>query len=173
MNVLMLLSIYNTVFGYADAWFTKLTTFWNAFWAACSTKQHVFFEGICSPYEISEVNMGAASSALPLWSYEDRTFTQWRTLGGPTQSLPILSMTISDKEREIHDLTDFVESIRVCNTGETFPSIAHILGAWSLTSKIVLDPTAYTVNVITTSADILTFPVTSTQALSAALTQST
>lgn len=169
----MLLSLYNTVFDYTEAWFAKLTTFWNAFWSACRPKRHVFFEGICSPYEVSAVNVGAASSALPLWSYEDRTFTQWRTLGGPTQSLPILSLTISDEERELHDLTDFVESIRVSNTGEIFPSIAHILAAWSLSSKIVLDPSTYTVNIITTAADILTFPVTSNDFLNLALTQST
>jgi hypothetical protein len=75
-------------------------------------------------------------------------------------SLPILSMTIVDEGRVIHDLTEFLESVRVFHRNSAFPSIAHILGAWSLSSGIVLNiKREYFANIITTDADTMALPV--------------
>jgi len=61
------------------------------------------------------------------------------------------------EERVVHDLTDFLENVEVFHANITmFPSIAHILGAWSLSSKIVLNPEHnYTVDIITDTGDTL------------------
>ena len=120
------------------------------------------------------MNIGTTSSATPLWYYREdtKTFVEWslefQTMddaerGLEAKELPILSMVIVDEERVIHDLTDFLGPVRVFHSSPTvFPSIAHIVGAWSLSSGIVLNPSnKYFANSITSSADTVAMPIDS------------
>jgi hypothetical protein len=115
-----------------------------------------------------------------MWYYREdtRTFVQWSLLynmdeaekATESSEVPVLSLAITDGERIVHDLTEFMESVRIFHCREAVPSIAHILGAWSLSSRIVLNPTdGYTVTVITTGADTLTFPMTDGRYLNIAI----
>ena len=166
MDAMMLLRIYNRAWNALDFCYVNLRHIWTAVADSYAVKSYVFFDEIAAPYLRTAVNLGAPSSALPLWSYsiETNTFVEWGSgVDLKSVSLPFLSLAVVHKERVIHDLTDFVESIRVAHTNKTcFPSIAHILGAWSLSSKIVLNPTnQYFVNTITSTAETIAFPTTS------------
>jgi hypothetical protein len=57
-------------------------------------------------------------------------------------SLPLLSLEIQDGDIILHDLTEFVGTMRVHVRGDDkfSPSISHILSAWTLTSKVILNP---------------------------------
>jgi hypothetical protein len=81
-----------------------------------------------------------------------------QTLHGQTykvSTLPILGLDITEGEKAAYDLTDFLEGVYVAQTGEekTYPSLAHILAAWSLSSGIVLDPQRYFASLMDTSAE--------------------
>jgi hypothetical protein len=149
---------------------TNIKTLYTAIESAFSVKTHVLFEGISTPYDKLLVNTGAPSSAMPLWWYQKDTaaFVEWsprvhveERTDAKGVSLPILSMTIVAEERIIHDLTDFVERVRVFHRDTTtFPSVAHIIGAWSLSSGIVLNTRhEYFANIITNNADTMALPV--------------
>lgn len=162
----MLLRMYNRAWNALDFCFINIKHIWTAVADSYAVKTYVFFDEISAPYSQNAVNVVAPSSALPLWSYnpETRTFVEWSPGVDPKRiSLPLLSLVVVDEEKIIHDLTDFVESIQVAHSNATrFPSIAHILGAWSLSSKIVLNPTnQYFANTITTTAETIAFPITS------------
>jgi hypothetical protein len=57
-------------------------------------------------------------------------------------TLPILSLEIKDGDDVLHDLTEFVGTMRVHVRGDDkfSPSISHIMNAWTLTSKVVPHP---------------------------------
>jgi len=82
-------------------------------------------------------------------------------------TLPILGMEILDDEKVVYDLTEFIEDIRIFHrNNETAPSIAHLLGAWSLSSGIILNMECdYKVRVMTVDADILEADAFSIQGL--------
>jgi len=163
MDTLMLLRIYIRVFNLINYCSSNISYTWRTLVDAYSVKTHLFFDRIAAPYMNSAVNIGAPSSALPLWTYQDdtKTFVEWTLMRPETMpkahQLPILSMSVVSDERVVHDITDFVDSLQVCHSNpDTFPSIAHSLGAWSLSSRIVLNPTAeYYVTIITSSADTI------------------
>jgi hypothetical protein len=165
MDAMMLLRMYNRAWNVVDFCFINLKHIWTTVAESYTPKTYVFFDKISAPYSRTAVNVGAPSSALPLWSYnaETSTFVEWNSgVDAKRASLPLLSLVVVDEERIIHDLTDFVESIRVVHSNAAHvPSIAHIIGAWSLSSKIVLNPTnEYFANTITTTAETIAFPIT-------------
>lgn len=175
LNPLLLLRVYNQIYTLSDYCINHVVYLWKTLVSAYTIKTHIFFEGIVSPYSKSEVNLGAPSSAVPLWHYSTDTkrFVEWsrdhRRMSDAEKvltmkELPILSMAIVDDERIIHDLTDFVGSIRVFHSDpKVYPSIAHIVGAWSLSSGIVLNPLKeYFANSITSSADTIAIPISTT-----------
>lgn len=172
LNPLLFLRLYNQLHVLGGTCATNVVYLWKTLVNAYTIKTHIFFEGIASPYSKSEVNLGAPSSAVPLWHYraDTKTFVEWtRQFQGMADAeqalqmnqLPILSMAVVDDERVVHDLTDFVASIRVFHSNpKTFPSVAHIIGAWSLSSSIVLNPSKnYFANSITSSADTIAMPI--------------
>lgn len=131
-----------------------------------SPKTYVFFDCITSPYNLSHVNISASSSAVPQWYYlpDDNTFVGWElgttiesimNRGGKPKPLPVLSMEILENDRVIYDLTDFSQSIKVYpQIDGVFPSAAHILGAWSLSSRIILDRNRdFVVHILDTNAE--------------------
>ena len=171
LQALFFLRIYNCLSYAVTASAMNIKTLYTAVEGAFSVKTHVLFEGISTPYDKLLVNTGAPSSARPLWWYQKdaAAFIEWsprinaeeRVTNVKGASLPILSMTIVGEERIVHDLTDFVERARVFHTnGGTFPSVAHIIGAWSLSSGIVLNTrNEYFANIITNTADTMALPV--------------
>jgi len=174
MDALLLLRIYNRVVNAANFCLTNANYIWETLVNAYSVKINLFFEGIAAPYNKAAVNVGAPSSAHPLWYYREdtKTFVEWTVNFQSMEdieailkarSLPILSMGVVSDEQLVHDLTDFVESIRVFHSNpETFPSIAHIIGAWSLSSRIVLNPAnKYFATIITSTADTIAVPIDS------------
>lgn len=173
-NALCLLRTYNMLSIMADFCATNVVYLYKTLVNAYSVKTYLLFERIESPYNRSDVHLGSASSALPLWYYREdtRTFNEWSLeyTENKRSEIPILSMAITDGERILHDLTEYMESVRVFHSTGAIPSIAHILGAWSLSSGIVLNPSNnYFVTVITSTADTLTFPMTSTRYLNLAI----
>jgi len=114
-------------------------------------ESYIFFDGIAHPFLEKSVNVTSLKSAVPSWRYiaDQYQFFEWG-VDGPTNvkdsvasySLPILSMEILDDNEVIYDLTEYIENIRVYkSTSEVHsPCIEHILGAWTLYSKRVLNP---------------------------------
>ena len=138
---------------------------------ALSEKVYVLFESISSPYRLSAVNISASSSAMPDWYYfpDTYSFVEWMPgstpkngpmVNGDTYNLPILSMDILEGEDVVYDLTDFVSSVKVHTYSmDALPSIAHLLGAWSLHSHLVLDRERdFKIRIIDTNAKTLYLP---------------
>ena len=151
--LLLALGLYNRLNnGLADL----VVTFNTLYRGICNIykeKVYILFEKIGAPYLLENVNIGSPSSAYPQWYYDpsNHAFVHW-ALGSSVKGiiattstihkLPILSMEILDNDRIIHDLTDFIDKIDVYSTEqEHSPCIAHLIGAWSLSSEIVLDTT--------------------------------
>jgi hypothetical protein len=137
-----------------------------------SDKVYVLFENNATPYLRSSVNTGAVSSALPQWYFhqDTKSFIYWKVGESPEKSisdylaysqLPILSMGITKGDECLHDLDDFINSITVYKPEDAdFPSTPHLIGAWSLTSKIILDTTRYyKVSILTDMADTICVPL--------------
>ena len=56
------------------------------------------------------------------------------------------------------DLTDFTEAVHIY--GDASPSLAHLLGAWSLHSGIVLDVSrSFTARMINSTGGTVTLPI--------------
>jgi hypothetical protein len=131
-----------------------------------SPKVYYLFECLPVPYLTSSVNISASSSAVPDWYYlsESNTFVEWEhatPLSTLTQvnslQLPILSMESIEDDAVVYDLTEFIDNLKIHTLGdEFFPSVAHILGAWSISSGIVLDTTrGFIVRMIDTQANTI------------------
>jgi hypothetical protein len=129
---------------------------------------YLFFENIPTAYRLSSVKTYPTASASGQWYYlpEKKYFVQWDlgyygNIGSDNlKSLPLLSMEIVYNNLTLHDLTDFIGDIKVYSNDNTFPSIAHILGAWSLTSGIVVGQFEdFIARMIDTSANTLEVPV--------------
>lgn len=166
MNAMMLLRMYNTLYNGLYTCYTNVSYIWETLRNAYSDKVYLLFSGISAPYPKESVHVGAPSSAIPLWYYEKdtKTFVEWTRAHTTMEKtkphlhlsrLPILSMAVMYEERVVHDLTEFLENVQVFHANiSMFPSVAHILGAWSLSSKIVLNPEhKYTVDIIRDTGD--------------------
>jgi hypothetical protein len=67
-------------------------------------------------------------------------------------------MEILENERVLFDLTEFLEKLKIF--GNTMPSVEHIVGAWQVSTGIVLDVTSpYVVRHITEDADTILTPL--------------
>jgi hypothetical protein len=180
MNLIVLLTYYNyahsCIIGAVDAFFEIYDAVMHAF----EKNLYVLFEGRSVAYSTSTVNAGAPSSAKPLWFYdkEVQTFVEWSTdreavtTSTTKKSLSALSLTIMNEGEILHDLTDFVSGISVQTFRGQQPSVAHILAAWALSSKIVLDR-SYEATIITDSADFVTVSVESQVPLGEVATEQT
>lgn len=130
-----------------------------------SEPTYVFFENIMHPYNASCLNISHPESALPDWYYKphENVFLQWTfsaKMNSPFLRLrsTILSMEILENERVVFDLTDFLEKMKIY--GRFMPSVEHIIGAWYISSGIVLDTTTpYVVRHITENAETVLTPL--------------
>jgi len=115
-------------------------------------KVYYMFRGTAGAYNIEDYIPWATGSARPEWVYHtgNSTWYPWtghlhNTLSPPTfhaHPLPILSLEIVDGERAHYDLTDFLEPMRVGQLGDVLlstPSVAHLVSAWSVSSRVVVD----------------------------------
>lgn len=164
-QVLCLLRVYNMFQNFVRVTSSNMTYVYVSLVSAFSPKTYIYFEEIATPYLQHTVTL-QPSCAAPQWSYseEKQVFTEWGYSSDAfPKALPILSMTIVDQDTVLYDISDFVERIRVTHSNRnTFPSVAHILGAWSLSSGIVLNTTkSYFAKMITISAETVTVPITS------------
>ena len=136
--------MFNFVSTASITFFETCSRAWKAFEESVGSKQYFFYERNPAPYFYLSVNESGKGSAVPQWLYDTntKTFTEFaEQQGGVTKPLPILSLEIMHKDKVLYDLTDFIEMLRVNSSdGELAPSIAHLLGAWSMHSGIVLDP---------------------------------
>jgi hypothetical protein len=116
---------------------------YEAVCASLSPKSYIFFNGVEHPCEAT-LYARRPGSAQPLWLYypETNTFYEWPqsdTL--EFKQPPVLSLEILDGEDVVHDLSEFVGNMRVHVRGDEFyPSLSHIVNAWSLNTNIVLNP---------------------------------
>lgn len=146
-----MLSLYNSCLKF----FERVTLFFKKIYAVVvdtdTSNNYIFFININHPVHESLTHVESSKSALPEWRYiaDKYQFLEWYP-GGNTSvktsvtshSLPILSMEILDGEETIYDLTEFIESIRVYNSSlrSSSPNINHIVQAWMLTARTVLNP---------------------------------
>lgn len=177
MNTLWWLSLYSYVHSCASSLSEKLLETYSILVTAFQKKSYLLLEGISAPYEHSAVLTGVSASAVPVWHYlkEAKAFIAWSAgqrlehaenyvMGG--KNLSILSMAIMDDTTQLYDLTDFIAGITVYHAGGLQPSVAHILAAWSLHSKIVLSAShAYLAHMITDTAESIAVPIDSQESL--------
>ena len=150
-TILFILRTYALIKNTYDIVYDNVEVLYNKLRQALSKKQYVFFQYVTSPYNILDVNISASSCAAPVWYYipENKAFISCNlaasvedTLNSAKRGspLPILSMEVVENDKVVFDLTDFLSSVTVYpSTFNTCPPVAHILGAWTLSSKIVLD----------------------------------
>ena len=165
-----LLRIYNSLLYIYDSVYSITSRIYDVVHDLYYPKTYLFFSKNGFPYECNIVNTDASSCAVPKWMYipENWQFIEWGyahiadlTL---SHSLPILSMEIVQGDTVLYDLTDFIEKVRVYNDSivDASPCMYHIVGAWSISSGIVLDPaTGYTVRIINTNAETVIIPANS------------
>jgi hypothetical protein len=142
--LLYLIRLFNLVTNALAYSFERCGKVWIALEESLTGKGYIFFELNPAPYPELAVNEKASGSAEPEWVYDadQKIFTQYGATGGKNKPLPILSLEILYKDKVFYDLTDFAEMIRLRTvTGDLAPCIPHILGAWSLSSGVVLDAT--------------------------------
>jgi len=129
-----------------------------------SPSVYILFNHIPTPYRRSSVITHGPVTANVQWYYipDKKYFVKWELGYSPDviinpenlKSLPILSMEILNNNETVYDLTDFIGDIKVDSLDNTFPSVAHILGAWSITSSVVVGPYEdFTARMIDTSAN--------------------
>jgi hypothetical protein len=165
-GLLFLLGVYN----YVDNALSDLKTFVKKLYRGVkdtfAPKVYYLFECLPAPYLTNSVNISASSSAVPDWYYlaDTNTFVEWEHAESLSNlmrvnslQLPVLSMEIVEGDAVVYDLTEFIENVKIHTLGdEFFPSVAHILGAWSISSGIVLDTTrGFLVRMIDTQANMI------------------
>jgi len=149
---LLSLSIFNKMTNLIDSVVLFTRKVYKAVEGINTPETYLFLHGIDTPSLEKNVNIYSTSIAKPLWRYipETRQFLQWQPNGTTTvqnaagsHPLPVLSIEILDGDRVLYDLSDFIELVRVYNSGEEpdSPTLAHIYNAWTLSSHLVLDPT--------------------------------
>jgi hypothetical protein len=142
--LLYLIRLFNLVTNALAYSFERCGKVWIALEESLTGKEYIFFELNPAPYAELAVNEKASGSARAEWLYDadQKIFTQYGATGGQNKPLPILSLEILYKDKVFYDLTDFAEMIRLRTAaGNLAPCIPHILGAWSLSSGVVLDAT--------------------------------
>ena len=177
-NVLCMLRLYSRLSKWYDMLNNKFSQLYEKAVFIFSDKLYLLFENNPTPYLRSSVNTGAISSALPQWYFnqDTKSFIYWKVGESPEKSmydylaysqLPVLSMAITKGDECVHDLDDFINSLTVYKPEDAdFPSTAHLIGAWSLSSKIVLDTTRdYNVSLLTDAADSISLPLYTYEAL--------
>jgi hypothetical protein len=119
---------------------------YDAVCLALSPTYYIFFSGVEYPCKTT-VNLSAFGSAQPLWVYspEQNRFFEWPMHPADTvefKQLPILSLEVLDGEDTVYDLSEFVGGVQVHVRGDCkfYPSLSHIVNAWSLSSNIILNP---------------------------------
>jgi hypothetical protein len=151
MSALCALRVYNSLDKMITSLFKTVSLVYTAITHSLKKKTYILFENISTPYPIENVVFGSPSSAVPDWYYlpDTNTFVRWQVGKSVDElmfsafynkSLPVLSMDITLSDETLFDLTDFIGTVCVSSHLENdFPSVAHIIGAWSLTSGVVLD----------------------------------
>jgi hypothetical protein len=107
-------------------------------------KNYVFFKGNPAPYRAGSVNEAASGSTEVAWYYNADKHVFLDAADDEFERpapLPVLSVEIVLDGQTFYDLTDFVETVRVYSEEGRAPSIQHLIGAWGLSSGIVLDHT--------------------------------
>ena len=137
------------------------------FTIAFSPAYYIFFEGYYTPYVYSRTNPWASGSATAsmLYNYDTNVFFPYtvynsmfdNNLMAMAKPIPILSLDIIDAEEKVrYDLTDFIETMRYIQYDDSgLPTLAQIVGAWTLSSHIVLDSTRFSIRYINQYGDTL------------------
>lgn len=151
MSTLCALRVYNGLDRIVSNLSKTVSLVYTALTYSLTKKTYILFENIFTPYPVQNVTLGSPASAVPEWYYlsDTNTFVRWRVGKSVDElvfsafynkSLPVLSMEITNSGETYFDLTDFIGTVCVSSHLENdFPSVAHIIGAWSVTSGIVLD----------------------------------
>ena len=137
-----LLRTLNILWATAEATWGFTKRFVSGVIEVLGPQNYVFFKGNPAPYRATMVNENASGSTPVDWYYnaDKHVFLDSTdALLSHACTLPILSAEIVLDGRAFYDLTDFAETVRVYSDDERAPSIQHLIGAWGLSSGIVLD----------------------------------
>ena len=146
-TVLASIRLYNRVDNGVKYMVRNMYRIYKSISDSLSEKVFLFFENIPTPYLQNSVHIGSPISAVPSWYYihEKKCFVEWKVdesleslMQGTYSLIPILSMELLRGDMHLNDLTEFIDSIIVYSKDNKYPSVAHILGAWSLSSGIVI-----------------------------------
>ena len=141
------------------------------------TKYYGFFEGDSHPYLLRMTQLYATGSAKleHIFDSDSRVFFPYietdnhsiETPEGKARPFPILSLDIVDGEDSTqYDLTDFLETMTFYHVkGYPVPSIAHIMAAWQLFSRVVVDQSRFTARYITDEGDTVEVNLSNTDPL--------
>lgn len=152
-----------TTWEISPEWGIRLLLFWNAtstflstvggflwrvgrgVWKGLQPEMFVFFTDSTFPYNKHDLNLTAPGIASIAWYYDplQRTFIAGRLHDTSdnirVHHLPFLSAEIKYEGLTLHDITEFMETIRWAGEPDQAPpSAALLLSAWSLHTGIVL-----------------------------------
>lgn len=164
-GALLVLSLVNTLSKYLQILTNTCSRVVDAMRDGFGPQSYYCLESYTTPVKDTRVNTHSAGSAKCEWLYEVGSqrfialgdYAVHANGGQRGRPLPILSMEIVDKDKTLYDLTEFLESVRVHGASSaTMPSLQHIIGAWGITSGVVLNRKGeYVARMMTTDADIV------------------
>jgi len=154
-NDLLLCAVrsYGNLRNFLDTTYSTVSTIYKAVLTAFEPSYWIFFKSKLYPVPLQQISFSAQGSMMPEWTFDATSLRFAPLIQGehPTTTfamaqgrlrIPILSMNIMSKNRTLYDLTDFVESLRISyvkGLHNATPTIAQLLGAWSINSGAVLD----------------------------------
>jgi hypothetical protein len=145
---------YGALYTFLDSSYTIGCKVYNAVVNAFEPSYWIFFQSKQDPVPLQQVSFYAKGSMTPEWTYDvtSSRFTPLVLGEHPSATfkrstgrlrIPILSLNIRRKGTYvIYDLTDFLETVRICYVNglhNATPTLAQLIGAWSLHSGVVLD----------------------------------
>ena len=135
--------MYNIVTKLTDVCRNNASRVRRAISTITEPREYIFFHTNPAPYLRTNVNADASGSIKPMWIYNADTRVFYKYDGDDyiikPVPLPVLSLEILYENKVVYDLTEFLETVRVAAYDANSPSVQHLLGAWSLSSGIVLD----------------------------------
>jgi hypothetical protein len=173
----MSLTVCNSIFYMYDTavfWWNRLSvTVETLFLPRC----YFFLKDSVYPYEFMLGSSWSKGAATPYLMYSadnrvffpllpNKSFSDMMTY--PKSPIPILSLElIKNDGTPMYDLTDFIEPMRFIfiNDNEAVPTLGHIISAWQLHKRVVLDSSTVQAQYIDGSGNVIKDDIRSEKSL--------
>lgn len=153
--------IYNVLSEVTTNLYNKLTFNVSNIVRGYYSDELYFIECINAPYLSSYIRQNRLNGKI-IWKYNlfTRTFSNYNCSYKDKKPLPVLMATVKLHNKEILDLTEFMNSVYVELSNCNYPNVDHVLGAYEYTYGIVLDrQLKYHIEILDHNMNIKTVPL--------------